>query len=181
MSSVHFCINGQNVDIPHDCVVWSKLIKDLLLEVGNSELIPIPDKYQIAFNNYASVLTGSKLPIDDINVLAQCFTLSNYLEDDGYFIYLLSHLFGNWNNFSYIVHHDMVNYDLKYKILLYYAYYFLPHNFRDDTTFIKMWLQLNQDINVVTNSKTVFSHSLSYNIYRMVYRIIYLIIYQIMY
>jgi len=157
MSSVCVCINGKPTIVQYNSDITSKLIKDLLVDINNSNcanrdvdpiVIPIPDVYQFAFDNYISIVIGdNKLsPIGDINLLIQCLTLSNYLEDDIYFDYCLEQLFGNWTKFRHIIYNDMINYDLKYKILSYCPYDFLPQQFRDNTTFINAWLERNQDV-----------------------------------
>jgi len=159
MSTIYISISDDIVEVPHNITVNSKLIKGMLSDIDNNIItvsIPIPSKFKLAFNNYKYVLIGNQLPIDDANFLLECLMLSNYLDDNNYFQYLLSQLFNNWSNMSFIVYGDKISNELQYDILLHCPYDFLPQKFRDDNVFITTWLKLNQNTIVVINGNKTY-------------------------
>ena len=165
--SVNLSINGIIIVVPLDTIISSKLIKGLLDDInhgnGNDNnlhniVIPIPDKYQSVFDNYNSVLRGDNPYISNFTTLLDCLFFANYLEDNNYFNYLLTQLFGGWDNYYSIINSSIrkLNHDIIYSIFTYTPYDFLPQQFRDDNVFIRLWLNTNQNTSIVVNSNQTY-------------------------
>jgi len=144
--SVYLSINGTIANVPFDTIVGSKLIKNLLDDISDtsSVYIPIPDRYGSVISSYVSFVHGYKLPIDDANILINGLLLSNYLEDSGYFNYLLTFVFSDQAILQLVINDNDMSSELRHDISLVCPYEFIPQQFRDDDIFIKAWLQNNQ-------------------------------------
>ena len=158
MSLVNFSINDSIVSVPYETAINSVIIKQLLVNVSNGDPIPIPipSKFEQAISNYKSFLFGDKPSIDNAYLLLECFKFANYLEDNNYFNYLLTHLFEMWSEVSFIVYGDDISNQLRYDILQHCPFDFLPQKFRNDNVFIGQWLELNQNKTVIVNGNTMY-------------------------
>jgi len=156
MSHVYVSIDGETIPIPYGTAINSHLIKSMLDDIEESIIILIPDRFRSVFDNYRDFLFGIKLFIDNDNVILNCFKLANYLQDDVYFEYVLTQMFDNWSDMSYIINGDNISSQLRYDIVLHIPYDWLPKSYLDDDIFVAQWLELNQNKNVIIDGNKIY-------------------------
>jgi len=90
----------------------------------------------------------------DKQYLQRCLELSDFIDDNRYFEYLLQFIFDNWTQMSSVVY-DGISNTLQYKILLSCPYDFLPDMYLGDDIFMKVWLS-KPPHKIIVNSSDMY-------------------------
>ena len=135
---------------------------------NNGIKVVLPNKFANVIDNYVMFVTNVGLCDDKTKLvhncikehsiyLLHCLQLSDFIDDNCYFNYLLQLLFDHWcQQSSLTVYSSDISYTLQYKILLYCPYDFLPQKYIDDDTFMKAWFNTDSPRTIKVNNNHTY-------------------------
>lgn len=150
----------------------AQAINNLIQQANQQDLTwTVPISYQTmiagqrAIDNYLGFLQGPAQPptqpptqppaqannINNAELLAACLTMNTFLDDSGYFNHLLAQLLQGWS-VNQTVLSLITNLGLLREIALYLPFWSVPDHFKVKPTFVKEWLTIADNKNVLLNS-----------------------------
>lgn len=145
---ISFVIEDKEVKIKREQIT-SKYLQQYM-ELSSS--ITLPSKYSPVIQNYLDYLNGNPTTIDEINTFLLCLDLESFLDDDGYFQFLLKCLFDNWSTLNDVVYHND-NEAIQHEILVHIPYQLLPRHVKENSNFYKSWLPHNINTDKILDGK----------------------------
>jgi hypothetical protein len=107
-----FRIGSRDVNIVIARKITSVVINDMLTAFSSEQTINIPSVYYPAINNYRlflAIVDDHRLEgFYDKKLLVTCFNFASYLDDSGYFDWLLKQLFSRWSYLSPITYSSLL-------------------------------------------------------------------------
>jgi len=179
---ITFVVDDKVVPIDYKGEITSKVVQSLVDSTTGTITVNIPDYYVNAIYSYDYYVGKHNQCITTKQHLKLCFKLADYLEDSGYFQFILTQFFNHWSSASSILYktitaasnddNDTINLgdEIKYEIFLRCPHDFLPTGYINNKIFMKEWNLTNVNVDVLVDGNVVYhiNHTTMYNDHKVV-------------
>ena len=147
------------VTINYDTGLLFTLAEQMSEEQSLDMNIVLPGFDEFSTTLYVTFISGHDMTnmfVIDRQTMIHCLSIYDLMGDINFFKWLLTSLFKLWTVLSPVMYGSRVSEEVKWDIWLHSPHQLLPEIWQLDPTFMKTWLQRDDNKNVVVNSDELF-------------------------